>query len=66
MRIFLCSLIVLMLVGCGPPSAPRQYPEGYTSLPSLGTSVQVFRPELGLVCVVSDGAYSGGISCVKE
>jgi hypothetical protein len=65
MRTFWCSLLLLALAGC-KPAPPTVLPHGTMLVPYLSTRIQIVRPEPGLVCVVSTGPNSGGISCLKE
>lgn len=60
-------LCVTTLMGCTQNKVEGEGTSGCTNLPgaggSLGTSIYKCEYENGDYCYVSDGHYSGGISC---
>lgn len=55
----------LVLAGCAPaPHSETPAPVNRVGTASGTTVDRVVDEEMGVVCYVSDGAYSGGISCL--
>ena len=64
------ALVALLLCSCTPPPLPANdtptIPGVAAQLPDAGPSTvyRVIDPETRIVCYVSDGYKSGGISCL--
>lgn len=69
-KLLLVSALVLVLSGCSnsPPAGGSKPATAYTRIARTSgpTTVvdRVIDRELGVVCYVSDGHYSGGIECL--
>lgn len=68
MRTTILIVAAILCAGCtgGPPSASTSAPEGSTWAFSESVVKRFRDSETGIVCYVSDGYYSGGISCLHD